>query len=190
MGFIELILLAIGLAADAFAVSVADGICAGRGAKRLALVSASCFGLFQGIMPVIGFAAGHFLGKLISPIDHYIIFLILGVLGGHMIYDTLKNESTDSGGDFSGIDYRKILAKGVATSIDALVVGIGLAAVGASIVFSAAAIACITFALCLIGFFLGGVVGAAAGKRAKILGGVILIGIGAKVLIEHLINGI
>lgn len=192
MGFLDIILISVGLATDAFAVSVADGMSRSVGRVRYAIASSLCYGIFQGVMPVIGYFSGRLLSNWISDIDHYVAFVLLGFLGGAMIYEQLKkgkgDESPDA--DTGILPVRQILIKGVTTSIDALAVGISLAALGVDIFSAAVVIAAVTLGLSLGGFWIGKKAGGLLKQQAKLFGGAILIGIGIKILVEHLVKGI
>ena len=187
MGIVELLLIAVGLSMDAFAVS----ICRGLGMKRLnmrtAAVLALFFGGFQGLMPLIGWALGSQFMWLIEPVDHWVAFVLLAFIGGKMLWEAFheEDESCDCE-DTSEIDLREFLVLAIATSIDALAAGISFAALSVDIVPTVALIGVITFALSFAGVAVGHFFGARYEKPASIVGGVVLILIGLKVLLEHL----
>ncbi len=189
MGWVETVLIAIGLSVDACAVSLGA---AGSGqvktwAARLRM--AFCFGFFQAAMPIIGFFLGALVADYIKSVDHFIACGLLAFVGGKMIYEAI----TESEEDEKSMDPSRgvtLLILGIATSIDALAVGLSYAMIGDAITGPAIAIGCITFILSLAGLLLGNRLNAAFGKRMEICGGLVLIGLGLKILIEHLIEGI
>lgn len=185
MGVVELVLMAVGLAMDAFAVSVCKGLGMRQLNVRVALVLAALFGLFQGGMPVIGWLLGTQLLWLIEPFDHWIAFGLLAFIGGKMIADAVKDEPEESGAT-DRVAWGEFLMLAVATSIDALAVGLSLAVLNVNIVLPAVVIGVITFVLSLAGVAVGHAFGSRYERSAQIVGGVVLILIGLKVLLEHL----
>ena len=183
MGFFELFLIAIGLSMDAFAVAVCKGLKMQRLNYSQAGITALFFGGFQAIMPLIGWALGSTFSNYINKIDHFVAFALLAFIGGKMIYDSYKDEEDKSGGVFN---LKELFILAVATSIDALAVGVTFAFLKASIIFSVVIIGITTFVLSLIGVFIGHKFGAAYKNKAELAGGVILILIGLKILLEHL----
>ena len=185
MSLVELFLLAVGLSMDAFSVS----ICKGLGMRRIrwkdALALALAFGGFQGGMPIIGWALGSRFLWLIEPIDHWIAFGLLGWIGVNMIREALQEDEVDED-ESQGVGLRELLMLAVATSIDALTVGIAFASLSVDIWSSALLIGVVTFLLSLVGVVLGNQFGMRFRKPSQIAGGVILILIGVKVLLEHL----
>lgn len=188
MGIIELALIAVGLSMDAFAVSV----CKGLGMKRLdmgqALVIALFFGGFQALMPLAGWALGSGFQSYIEPVDHWIAFALLAFIGGKMLYDAFHEEDGDEpvAGEAARLDLKEILMLAIATSIDALAVGVSFAFLQVDIVPAISLIGVITFALSLVGVAAGHQFGARFEKPATIVGGLVLILIGLKILLEHL----
>jgi manganese efflux pump family protein len=182
MDLLTLFLIAIGLAMDAFAVSIAKGITVRTDRRRTAILLASLFGGFQALMPVLGWLAGLGLKEIIMGVDHWIAFGLLGFIGAKMIYESIKGGDDDK----SGVTLTLALTLAVATSIDALMVGLSFALLETSIVFPVLIIGIVTFALSLVGFVFGSGLGKAFGKRVQIVGGAILILIGIRILIEHL----
>ena len=188
MGIIELALIAVGLSMDAFAVSV----CKGLGMKRLdmgqALVIALFFGGFQALMPLAGWALGSGFQSYIEPVDHWIAFALLAFIGGKMLYDAFHEEDGDEpvAGEAARLDLKEILMLAIATSIDALAVGVSFAFLQVDIVPAVSLIGVITFALSLVGVAVGHQFAARFEKPASIVGGVVLILIGLKILLEHL----
>lgn len=181
----ELLLLAIGLSMDAFAVSVTNGLCMKKIGWKGALACGLCFGLFQGIMPTIGFALGKTFSSYITKIDHYIALVLLCFIGGKMLVDGIKNKDDDEKSEIN-LTFGLLMVQGVATSIDALAVGVSFAALSVNIVSAAAFICATTFIFGFIGVFIGKKFGTILNNKAQILGGLILIGIGIKVFVEHM----
>lgn len=188
MGIVELFLIAVGLSMDAFAVSVCKGLGMKRINFKVAVVLALFFGGFQALMPVIGWALGSQFLWLISPIDHWIAFILLAIIGGKMLWEAFRDDEDDSGdsSDANVIDLGEYLMLAIATSIDALAMGISFAALSVNIVAAASFIGVITFVLTVAGVAVGHFFGARYEKPATIVGGVVLILIGLKVLLEHL----
>lgn len=185
MRIIELVLLAIGLSMDAFAVSVTNGLCLKKAGWKAAAACGICFGLFQGVMPTIGFALGKSFTKYITSIDHYIALILLGFIGGKMLIDAFKNDDDEKGAQFS-LTLGLLLVQGIATSIDALAVGVSFAALSVNIVSAAAFICCVTFLFSFAGVFIGKRFGTVLNSKAQLIGGLILIGIGIKIFVEHM----
>lgn len=188
MGIVELFLIAVGLSMDAFAVSVCKGLGMKRINFKVAVVLALFFGGFQALMPVIGWALGSQFLRLISPIDHWIAFILLAIIGGKMLWVAFHDDEDDSddSSDANVIDLGEYLMLAIATSIDALAMGISFAALSVNIVAAASFIGVITFVLTIAGVAVGHFFGARYEKPATIVGGVVLILIGLKVLLEHL----
>lgn len=188
MGIVELFLIAVGLSMDAFAVSVCKGLGMKRINFKVAVVLALFFGGFQALMPVIGWALGSQFLWLISPIDHWIAFILLAIIGGKMLWEAFHDDEDDSddSSDANIIGLGEYLMLAIATSIDALAMGISFAALSVNIVAAASFIGVITFVLTLAGVAVGHFFGARYEKPATIVGGVVLILIGLKVLLEHL----
>ena len=188
VGFIELFVIGVGLSMDAFAVAV----CKGLGMKmvnwRHAFVIALMFGGFQGLMPLIGWALGSQLTSLIEPVDHWIAFILLVFIGGKMLWDAFRG---DDGCETCGcaeekLDMRELLMMAVATSIDALAVGVTFAFLGVNVMAAVVVIGVTTFALSFVGVVAGNRFGARFEKPATVAGGVVLVLIGLKILLEHL----
>lgn len=185
MGPLELVLIAVGLAMDAFAVSVCKGLGMRRPNVQVALVLALLFGLFQAWMPVVGWLLGSQFIGLIEPIDHWIAFGLLACIGGKMIWDALHEDGEESGVT-DRVAWGEFLMLAVATSIDALAVGISFAALNVNIVEAVLVIGVITFLLSLVGVGVGHLFGSRFERPAQVAGGIVLIMIGLKVLLEHL----
>ena len=176
MGIFELFLLAVGLSMDAFAVSVCKGLSAGRVTLPHALTAGLWFGGFQGLMPFLGWLLGSRFQVLIASIDHWIAFLLLGLIGLNMIRESL-------GTSFSP---RAMLPLAVATSIDALTVGITFAFLQVDILLAVSLIGLTTFLLSAVGVKAGAVVGSRGKSWAELAGGLVLVLMGCKILLEHL----
>ncbi|MDR2102625.1 MAG: manganese efflux pump MntP family protein, partial [Treponema sp.] len=189
---ISVILIGISLSLDAFAVSVSSGISI-RGLRLFYMLRASFFfGFFQFLMPVIGWFLGKRLISYISAYDHWIAFALLAFIGGKMLKEALESKKAGASQPTEGGDIRSLgtlLTLTVATSIDALAVGLSFSILGRGIWGPAALFGLITAPVCLLGFEFGRRVGALFEKGAQIVGGFILIGIGAKILLEHLLSG-
>lgn len=183
MDFVTVVLIALGLAMDAFAVSIAKGVSIERNRRRSALLLASLFGGFQGLMPVVGWFAGVGLKDMIMEVDHWVAFGLLGFIGAKMIYDSTKSE--DGREEHVTLWIGLVLA--VATSIDALMVGLSFAFLEVPILIPVVIIGAVTFALSYLGFIFGSRMGTIFGRKIKALGGLILILIGARILIEHML---
>ncbi len=183
MGMWELFILAVGLSMDACAVAVSNGI-SRRVPRQEQLATAAVFGGFQGLMPLAGYLAGSRFLSYMARADHIIALLLLGYLGGRMLWEGF----TGGSGEVPAAPvfrWKDLFLQGVATSIDALAVGVSLAALGAPILFAAAVIAMVTFCCTLMGLWLGRSCGPALGTRAQLLGGMILVLIGVKIFLEH-----
>ena len=178
------ILLSLGLAADAFAVAVSSGLAIKHMKVNKALKIALFFGGFQALMPVIGWLIGLSFSFLITPIDHWIAFGLLSFIGGRMIYESLQSEECDK--KFNPLDTGTLITLSVATSIDALAVGLGFAVLKDSIALAVTAIGFITFFLAFAGVFIGHKCGNLFANKIEILGGAILIFIGSRILFMHL----
>ncbi len=188
MGFVELLLVGVGLSMDAFAVSVCKGLCMKRLNMRQALVIALFFGGFQALMPLIGWALGTQFEQFITPVDHWIAFGLLLIIGAKMLWDSFHGDDDEqlSCAVDGRLDLRELTMMAVATSIDALAVGITFAFLRVDIVASVVVIGVTTFALSLVGVAVGHRFGARYEKPATVVGGVVLILIGLKILLEHL----
>ncbi len=187
MGIVELLLIAVGLSMDAFAVAVCKGLCMKRLDARQAVVIALFFGGFQGLMPLAGWALGTQFERYITPVDHWIAFALLAVIGSKMLWDSFREDGGEVSCSVDGkLDLRELTMLAVATSIDALAVGITFAFLKVDIVSSVAAIGVVTFALSLVGVAVGHRFGARYEKAATVTGGIVLILIGLKILLEHL----
>lgn len=186
--FIELLLIGVGLAMDAFAVSVCKGLAMRKVNKKQAVVIALFFGGFQALMPFVGWLLGSQFEEYIVTIDHWIAFVLLGFIGGKMIVESRKSEEeaveickTDA-----PLDYKELVVLAIATSIDALAVGITFAFLQYPIVEAISIIGVTTFIICIIGVYVGNFFGNKYKNKAEFAGGLILIIIGLRILLSHL----
>jgi len=234
MSFIELLLLGVALSMDAFAVSVTNGMTLGSVPLRYAFAVSLTFGAFQAFMPLIGFFGGSFFYSYIEAVDHWVVLVLLGALGGRMIFEAVRGlrAAERKNADFETIpaaataeveggntvsqgaamkinnvtettdksDFRQsapcrrrlspvlLFMQGLATSIDALAVGIGLAAVNADITLAAVTIGVTTALICFPAVYIGKKTGDALNDKARLAGGCILIGMGIKICVQHLLE--
>lgn len=186
MGTLTLFLIALGLSMDAFAVSISNGMCYRNFGRKQAVVASFAFGLFQMLMPILGYFAGRSFSSAISSADHWIALLLLAAIGGKMAWDGVHDLREPDACDVTrSFTLRILLLQAIATSIDALAIGISFAVMQVNIVMASAFIGVITFVCCLVGSRLGRRFGLLLGHRAEIFGGVILVAIGLKIFIEH-----
>ncbi len=186
MGLGELFLLAVGLSMDAFAVSVCKGLAMPRATAKAELTCGIWFGSFQALMPVIGFYLGTMFAEAIEAFDHWVAFGLLGIIGINMLKEAFSKEPESCCG-CSDLSVKTMFVMAIATSIDALAVGISLAMAGpVNIVLAAVLIGLCTCGLSALGVKIGNVFGSRYEKGAQIAGGVILILLGLKILLEHL----
>lgn len=184
MQALTIISLAVGLAMDAFAVAITVGFILNNISVRQYFRLSFHFGLFQALMPLIGWLAGSFVVEYIKDWDHWIAFGLLSYIGGKMIYESFHGvEKREEGDPTKGL---KMVSLSVATSIDALAIGLSLAILGVEIIYPALIIGVITCALTLVGMKLGQKLGLLFGHWVEKIGGVVLFAIGLKILIEHL----
>ena len=183
MGIGELFLLAVGLSMDAFAVSICKGLAAERVTWKTACIPGLWFGGFQGGMPLLGWLLGSRFTEYIVAIDHWIAFVLLGFLGVNMLKEAFSGEEEEAD---ASLGFRVMLAMAVATSIDALTVGITFAFLQVNILQAVSFIAVVTFLFSAAGMKIGSHFGSRFKSKAEILGGVILILLGVKILLEHL----
>lgn len=179
----SVILIAFSLALDAFAVSVSCGISVRGFSWRQALELGCWFGAFQFIMPLIGWFLGSRVSVYIKAFDYLVAFILLALIGGRMIVEAAKGEEEDSA--VTSLTVGRLAALAVATSIDALAVGVPMAFMEVNILSSAAVIGLVAFTLSVVGGILGRQLGGLFRRRAEIAGGLVLIGIGVKMVIEH-----
>lgn len=185
MGFTELFFIAVGLSMDAFAVSVCKGLGMKKFGKKSAVIIALFFGGFQAAMPFIGWALGRQFQHYIVTFDHWIAFGFLSFIGGKMVADAVRDREAAVTVCFR-LDIKEILMLSIATSIDALAVGITFAFLNVNILCAISIIGVTAFLISAAGVFIGFAFGSKFEKKAEILGGVILIFIGLKILLEHL----
>jgi putative Mn2+ efflux pump MntP len=188
MDIITILFIAFGVAMDAFAVSIASGLTIKHPTINNALKIAIFFGFFQAVMSLIGWLAGLSLRDFISGVNHWIAFGLLSLIGCKMIYDSVKIKSSEE--EINPLNVYVLLVLSVATSIDALVVGVSFAFLKIFIVTPIVVIGIVTFLLSFLGVFVGDRSGQFFENKIKIVGGLILIGIGIRILVEHLVCGI
>lgn len=181
MSLAELFILAVGLSMDAFAVSICKGLSLGSTRLSHSLTAGIYFGGFQALMPLIGYLLGIRFQTAIESVDHWIAFVLLGAIGVNMIKEAREQENCSA-----DMDVRTMLTLAVATSIDALAVGVTFAFLNVNIVPAVCFIGCITFVMSGVGIKIGSVFGIKYKSRAEIVGGAVLILMGAKILLEHL----
>lgn len=187
MSVITIILISLALAMDAFAVSITNGMCFKEFKRKDAFATALTFGLFQAIMPILGYLVGNAFLETISFLDHWIALFLLGAIGINMITEGIKSfKNPNEACNTIAFNVKLLLVQGVATSIDALAIGISFAVTKTNIVLAASSIGIITFLCCLFGTFLGKRFDRLFKDKAEIFGGCILIIIGLKIFLEHM----
>ena len=186
--FITLLLMGIGLAMDAFAVSICKGLAMRKVNRKQCFVIALFFGGFQALMPAIGWLLGSRFEQYIVNVDHWIAFILLGWIGGKMIWDAVREEEAPDVVEQmdAPLDIKELLVMALATSIDALAVGINFAFLGTPILEASLIIGVTTFVICVIGVYVGNFFGSKYKRKASIVGGMILVLLGIKILLEHL----
>lgn len=183
MDLIELFLIAVGLSMDAFAVSVCKGLAMPKCTFKKAAIVGLWFGGFQALMPASGYILGAQFQEAIASIDHWIAFVLLALIGGNMIHEALDNDEEEAD---ASLDVKTMFLLAVATSIDALAIGITFAFLKVNIIPAVCFIGIVTFIISFAGVKIGNVFGARYKNKAEIVGGVILILLGLKILLEHL----
>ena len=183
MDLIELFLIAVGLSMDAFAVSVCKGLAMPKCTFKKASIVGLWFGGFQALMPAIGYILGAQFQEAIASIDHWIAFVLLALIGGNMIHEALDNDEEEAD---ASLDVKTMFLLAVATSIDALAIGITFAFLKVNIIPAVCFIGIVTFIISFAGVKIGNVFGARYKNKAEIVGGIILILLGLKILLEHL----
>lgn len=181
MNIIDILVIGVGLSMDAFAVSICKGLAMKKMDVKKALVCSLYFGVFQALMPLIGFLLGSGFKNVVSSIDHWIAFVLLGIIGINMIKEAKSCETVND-----AMDVKTMLTLAVATSIDALAIGVTFAFLKVSIIPAITIIGVTTFVCCFVGVKLGSIFGEKLKTKAEIVGGTVLILMGAKILIEHL----
>lgn len=184
MDFITVLFIAFGLSMDAVAVAISLGLSVDSLKIRHGLLIGFFFGLFQAIMPIVGWMAGRSLHELIIGVDHWIAFGLLIIIGVRMIYESLKTKSVEN--EVKSLTLYLLLMLSIATSIDALAIGISFALLQVEIITPILIIGGVTFLLSFLGVGLGKHIGFLFSKKIEIVGGIVLIGIGVKILVEHL----
>ena len=183
MGIFEIIVIGFGLSMDAFAVSVCKGLSMKKMNWKNAIIIAVYFGFFQAFMPIIGYLLGNSFSVIVQNIDHWIAFILLAIIGGNMIKESTDDELEKRN---DKIDFKTMFILAIATSIDALAVGITFAFFKVNVIFSVLIIGFITFVLSILGVIIGNKFGDKLQNKAEFTGGIILILIGLKILLEHL----
>ena len=186
MSLVELILIAVSLSMDAFAVAICKGLSLSDLRRRDAVKVGLYFGVFQAGMPLIGYLLGTAFADLVSSVDHWIAFVLLAFIGGNMVRESLDKDDCGCESCDPALDVRSMLPLAVATSIDALAVGVSFAFLRIKILPAVSLIGVITFALSCVGVYVGRFFGAKFKSKAELLGGVVLILMGVKILLEHL----
>ena len=184
MSIIEIALIGVGLAMDAFAVSICKGLAMRRMNYKKAIIIAAFFGVFQALMPALGYVLGTTFANKIAAIDHWIAFILLALIGANMIKEALSSDDDECQDD--SLRLGDLIMLSIATSIDALAVGITFAFFNVSLLLSVSMIGIITFIICVIGVKVGNVFGEKYKSKAELAGGLILMVMGAKILIDHL----
>ena len=185
--FIELLLMGVGLAMDAFAVSICKGLGMKKVNKKQAVVIGVFFGGFQTLMPLIGWILGKQFERYITSVDHWIAFILLGCIGGKMIVESLKKEEEEEiEKSDKPLDLKEMFILAIATSIDALAIGITFAFLGTPIIEAIAIIGIVTFLISIGGVYVGNFFGSKYKNKAEFAGGLILVLLGIKILLEHL----
>ena len=180
MGILDLFILAVGLSMDAFAVSVCKGLSLGKIKPKHMCIAGACFGGFQALMPLIGYFLGSFFAEMIEKYDHWVAFVLLAIIGGNMIKESFgKDEKVDS-----SMNVKSMLLLAIATSIDALAVGVTFAFLQVQIVPAVSFIGVITFIFSAVGVKIGSLFGTKYKSKAELFGGIVLVLIGIKILLE------
>jgi putative Mn2+ efflux pump MntP len=185
MGFFSVLLIALGLSADCFAVALGGSIAMKSLSRFQVIRAAIAFGLFQALMPVLGWLIGQTVVDLIADYDHWVAFGLLTIVGGHMIWESFRHKD----GRAETTDITKgwpLLVLSLATSIDALAVGLTFPFIEVKVLVASPTIGLVAFAATIVGFFLGRKAGKLAGKWAAAVGGLLLIAIGLRILLTHL----
>ena len=183
MGILEISLLGIGLAMDAFAVSICKGLSMKKMNWKNAIIIALYFGIFQALMPMIGYFFGTTFESFVTAFDHWIAFILLALIGGNMIKESFDNEDEKKN---DKVDFKTMIVLALATSIDALAVGITFAFFDVNLLLAVAIIGIITFIISIFGVKIGNKFGDKYQNKAELIGGIILVILGIKILLEHL----
>jgi putative Mn2+ efflux pump MntP len=185
MGIVELMIIAIGVSMDALAVSICKGLSIKKISPKYMYRTAMWFGSFQALMPLIGYFVGIHFADFVSNVDHWIAFILLALIGSNMIKESISNEEVEANPDFS---FKTMFSMAVATSIDALAVGVSFAFLKVDIWSAILVIGATTAAFSAAGVFVGNAFGARYKSKAELAGGVILIAMGLKILLTHIIG--
>lgn len=183
MGILSIMVIAVGLAMDAFAVAICKGLSMKKMSWKKGLIVGGYFGVFQALMPLIGYLLGVGFQEKVTGVDHWIAFILLGTIGINMIKEALSKEEECKN---DNVNFKEMVVLAIATSIDALAVGITMAFLDVNIITAVLAIGIITFIISIIGVKIGNIFGDKYEKKAEFVGGVILILMGTKILLEHL----
>jgi len=187
MNYITIIFVAFALSMDAFAVSLCFGTCQ-KNKNPLAVKAGIYFGIFQAVMPLLGWGIGYFLKEIIQQMDHWIVFGLLTLIGAKMVFEAIKNKGVSK--SFNTGNFWVMTSLAFATSIDAFAVGLSFALLQIPILIAVTIIGIVTFGMSYTGVHLGRKLSKKIGNKAEIIGGIVLIGIGLKVLIEHIYNNL
>lgn len=180
MSILDLFILAVGLSMDAFAVSICKGLSLGKIKPKHMCIAGAWFGGFQALMPLIGYFLGSFFAEMIEKYDHWVAFVLLAIIGGNMIKESFgKDEKVDS-----SMDVKSMLLLAIATSIDALAVGVTFAFLQVQIIPAVSFIGVITFIFSAVGVKIGSLFGTKYKSKAELFGGIVLVLIGIKILLE------
>lgn len=183
MGILEILLISLGLAMDSFAVSICKGLAMKKMNWKKAIIIGLYFGIFQAVMPIIGYFLGVNFQDLLMNIDHWIAFILLAFIGGNMIREAFDKEREEAN---DNTDIKTMIVLAVATSIDALAVGITFALLESNLIMAVSIIGITAFVLSVAGVKIGNKFGAKYERKSEVIGGVVLVLIGVKILIEHL----
>lgn len=186
MSIFSIFLISVGLAMDAFAVALADGIAIKKLTLKKIIIIGAFFGLFQFIMPLVGFLGGSTFNEYIKVFDHWLVFFLLCVIGGKMIHEAVKGKGCEVVAEDKIMSIKNLSVQALATSIDAFAVGISFAVIETDILYSSAIIGIVAFIFSCGGVFLGKKIGCVFEKHAEILGGSLLIFIAIKTIAEHM----
>lgn len=189
MGIFELFILAVGLSMDAFAVSICKGLCVQKTTIKHMCIAGLWFGGFQALMPFIGYTLGSAFTEYIIAIDHWVAFVLLGLIGGNMLKEALGDDDDDCecSCEINPFGIKTMFLMAVATSIDALAVGVTFAFLRVNIIWAITFIGITTFCFSAVGIKIGSIFGSKFKSKAELAGGLILIGLGIKILLEHTI---
>jgi putative Mn2+ efflux pump MntP len=185
VGLWEIVFIAVGLAMDAFAVSITLGLSAKKPGPREILIPGVYFGFFQSLMPVIGYFTGIYFANKIQKADHWIAFVLLGLIGGKMILESFSKEKKEKKEEKNPFGFIRMLILAIATSIDALAVGITFALLNVAIYKAILITGTVTFFISMCGVIIGNIFGTKFKSKSEFLGGAVLILIGIKIIIEH-----